>query len=417
MTIGIFITSLYPRGASQSNFQGAVLEGLRKHCPSKYRLVVFAYDLPEVLPTGDLLNYVQLRRHGWWLGNAQRLKLKSARVILRMCGLLRLKKSRFGRYISRMAKSEPPYYKQFRDLNVRLLWNLNQHELPTWLPYIRTVWDLNQRLHPMYPEYSYSRYTFDGLDANMTNSLARASYVVVGTEEGKRQAVSMYGAHESKFRVIPFPTPMLPFGKAIPKRESQFAARRPYLFYPARFWPHKNHTVIIEAIRLLRDNHNISLFCVFSGEDEGNLDYVLKYAERLGVRDLVEHVGLVPLEELAGLYCGAIALVYASAVGPDNLPPLEAMSLGCPVITAEVPGAHEQYGDAAVYFNPMDERELAIRIKDVLQDGELREILIERGRERAASWTSEDYVRSITSIFDEFSQIARAWDRCDSEFT
>jgi glycosyltransferase involved in cell wall biosynthesis len=120
---------------------------------------------------------------------------------------------------------------------------------------------------------------------------------------------------------------------------------------------------------------------------------------------------------MAYLYKGALALVYASAVGPDNLPPLEAMSLGCPVITAEVPGAREQFGDAALYFDPMNEQELASRISELLVDQSVQERLISTGRRRAESWTAEDYSRSVVSIFDEFAIIARAWEKCDSTFT
>jgi len=101
--------------------------------------------------------------------------------------------------------------------------------------------------------------------------------------------------------------------------------------------------VILEALKILKQDHSIELPCVFTGADQGNLAYVLRYAERLGVQDLIDYRGKVSDVELAALYKGAVALVYASAVGPDNLPPLEAMALACPVITADVPGAREQY--------------------------------------------------------------------------
>jgi len=90
---------------------------------------------------------------------------------------------------------------------------------------------------------------------------------------------------------------------------------------------------------------------VFSGADEGNLSYILKHAEALGVREQVDYRGRVSDEALLALYRGALALVFASAVAPDNLQPLEAMALGCPVIAADVPGAREQYGDAALFLS------------------------------------------------------------------
>ncbi len=106
-------------------------------------------------------------------------------------------------------KVEPAHYQQMRNLNVRLLWNQNQHELKTPLPYIRTIWEANHRIHSTYPKYSYSRFSCYSLDGGMGGSLLRASYVIVGTEKGRKQVVSLFGVHEDKFRLISFSTPAL----------------------------------------------------------------------------------------------------------------------------------------------------------------------------------------------------------------
>jgi glycosyltransferase involved in cell wall biosynthesis len=224
----------------------------------------------------------------------------------------------------------------------------------------------------------------------------------------------MYGVHESKVRIIPFPTPTLPVADTCPV--SRPAAELPYVFYPARLWPHKNHVVVLAAIALLKAS-DIHIKCVFSGADEGNLEYLLRYASHLGIGDRMEYVGKVPDEALGLLYKGALCLVYASAVGPDNLPPLEAMSFDCPAITAEVPGAREQYGDAALYFDPISERELASRIRELIEDPGVRRRLIENGQARAAKWSPEDYAREVIALLDEFALRSRAWERCDSAFT
>jgi glycosyltransferase involved in cell wall biosynthesis len=300
-----------------------------------------------------------------------------------------------------------------RDLNIRLLWNMNQHELKVPVPFMRTIWEANHRIHPMYPEYSHTVHGFDGLDAGMADSLARASYVITGTKEGKRQLVEMLGVSEAKVRVIPFPTPILPD----PKSESVAAPLGRYILYPARFWPHKNHVVILDALKILKQDYSIELPCVFTGADRGNLAYVLSYAKRLGIQDLIDYRGEVTDEELAALYMSAVALVYASAMGPDNLPPLEAMALACPVITADVPGAREQCGDAALYFGSTDERSLVDLLLMLLADKPIRQQQILRGKERITKLSGDDYATAVMNILDEFSAIARAWERCDSMFT
>jgi len=417
MNIGIYVTSLTPSSPSQARVQGAILEGIRRLATGRYRFIIFSHEVPESFKDTRDVAYQALEREGRWSRAALDLKSLIGRLLLLICKLTGAGGGRLSHRIGRWMRPEPKYYGQLRKLNVRLLWNMNQHELRTELPYIRTIWEANHRIHPMYPEYSYTRFTFDGLDANMTNSLARASYVIVGTEEGRRQVVSMFGVHAEKVRVVPFPTPELPTAQNGSLPPNRTVVATPYLFYPARFWPHKNHVVILSALRILQQEHNIKFACIFSGADEGNLGYVMRYAAQLGVKQQVEHVGLVTEEELVSLYTGAFALVYASAVGPDNLPPLEAMSLGCPVITAQVPGASEQYGDAALYFEPGDEHVLAQRILELNGDNALREKLICRGRARAASVTVEDYAEKVTSILDEFAVVARSWERCDSAFT
>jgi glycosyltransferase involved in cell wall biosynthesis len=154
--------------------------------------------------------------------------------------------------------------------------------------------------------------------------------------------------------------------------------------------------------------------CVLAGADGGNLDYVLRYAEQLGVRDLVDYRGQVSDAELGALYKGALALTYASGVGPDNLPPLEAMALGCPVVAADVPGAAEQFGDAALLFQPTDERELARQILRLQDEPGLRDELIRRGERLAADSAPEGYAAAVLEVLKDFSRIARAWERGDA---
>jgi glycosyltransferase involved in cell wall biosynthesis len=90
---------------------------------------------------------------------------------------------------------------------------------------------------------------------------------------------------------------------------------------------------------------------------------------------------------------------------------MEAFALGCPVIAADVPGAEEQMGDAALYFDPDSETQLAARIKELHAGPELVKSLIERGRERASRWTTRDYVAGIFQIADEFESMRRNWRR------
>lgn len=410
MSIGIFVTSLNPSSPSQAHLQRAVLSGLATVGAGRYRFIVFSYDPAPVALDGGMVHQ-PIAKYGKWGAILRRLGAKLAKGLWRAWELTGASGGRTWNFLARLSRFEPKHFQQMRDLDIRLLWNMNQHELKVPVPFMRTIWEANHRIHPMFPEYSYAGYGYDRLDAGMADSLARASYVITGTEEGKRQLVDMFGVYAAKVRVLPFPTPTLPASGA-PRAE-----RRPYVLYPARFWPLKNHVVILEALKILRTEHGLDMAGVFTGADMGNLGYVLKYAERLGVRDLVDYRHVVSDEELADLYQSAFALVYASAVGPDNLPPLEAMAFGCPVIAADVPGAREQYDAAAIYFAPTDEKELAERVLRLTRDNDLRKTLIASGKVRAAGLTAKNYAAGVVAILDEFAKVARAWERCDSAIT
>jgi glycosyltransferase involved in cell wall biosynthesis len=419
MNIGIFVISLDPFGTAQAQrrFQTAVFHGLASLTSNNYHYFVLSYKIPPEFKNSDNFTYLAIEQNprGARIRNALRTRL--SRAISFLLRLTALQNKRTDDWLRRLGNIEPKYYKQLRRLNIRILWNMNQHELKTELPYIRTIWDVNQRIYSAFPEFSYTWFGFDGLDRGLAYSLARASYVIVGTAQGKQQLVTMYGVDPSKVHIIPFPAPHLLEEKSVAKARAQIERACSYILYPARLYPHKNHIVILEAMRILRASRNVRLKAIFCGADGGNQTHILKHAERLGIRDDVEYVGLISEERLGEYYKGALALVYSSAVGPDNLPPLEAMAIGCPVIAGEVCGAREQYGDAVLYFDPMKEEELAERIYDLYQSETLRGNLIGRGRARARSWTADDYARKVVSIFDQFSLIARNWERCDSAFT
>lgn len=418
MRIGLYVTSLNPKGVSQARFQTSVLEGLARHNAGRHHFTVFADSDTTGFDDNESFAYVKLRRERKPRGTKDFLKRHFGRVGRSASRVLRLKEGRILEVLRRWRESEKierPYYAQLRESGIRLMWWVNGHELPSWLPFVKTVWEANHRIHSMYPEYSYTRFRFEGLDTPL--SLAKASYLITGTEEGKRQLITMFGVYERKVRVIPFPTPILPAGSETSRPDLVREIGRPYVFYPARLWPHKNHVVIVAALRILRDKWQLTVNLVLSGVDEGNLSYVLDYAQALGVRNQIVYAGQVSDAHLVSLYKNALALVYASAVGPDNMPPLEAMAVGCPAIVADVPGAREQYGDAALFFDPVDEVALSNLIKQLLDDPSAREVLISKGLTRAGQWSVEDYAAEVFSIFEEFELIARAWGSSEAVFT
>jgi glycosyltransferase involved in cell wall biosynthesis len=148
---------------------------------------------------------------------------------------------------------------------------------------------------------------------------------------------------------------------------------------------------------------------VLTGSDKGNLNHVSKTIAALGLTSQVHMLGFVPEADLRELYREAVSLTFPSFFGPDNIPPLEAFALGCPVVAAAVPGSEEQLGKGALLFDPADPADIARAIMNVHRDLRLRAELVQRGKEIASARSPKAYVGQICHILDAFAPIRRCW--------
>lgn len=411
MRIGIYVSNLHPAGASQRRMQSQIFEALAVGNIANVSFIVFSHD-PHVerlsapfthQPLGGTGLAHLLQRLGTF-AKSFRYHLPADRPWLKpFCWLRACKR----------AIQEPSYYAIFRQLNIRLLYNMNQHHLPSPVPFIQTVWDVNHRVHPYFPEFSYTRYGFDQLDRDLCRCLPKASFIITGTHAGRKQLCTFYGLSPQHIRVIPLPAPQLEQAEVDPIQ----LPSHPFIFYPARFWPHKDHITLLHALSHLHSSHGLSIDLVLCGQDSGGLSYILRTAEHLGVRQYLHMLGNVPDEALPQLYAHALALVFPSPVGPDNLPPLEAMALNCPVIAARTEGSDEQLQDAALFFAPHNDIELAEQIYLLHNDPLLRQTLIQKGKALIQECSPALYAQKLHHIFYEFRRISRSWERADSKFS
>ena len=297
-----------------------------------------------------------------------------------------------------------------RRKGIEFFLNISPFTLSLDVPFLAIVWDLQHRLQPFFPEVS-SNGKWLMRENDFSQVLQRATFVVTGTEAGKKEVQTFYGVADERIRVLPLPTPRFALEQSRPNPDLLTTYKLPpnFVFYPAQFWSHKNHVALLRAIEHLKRQDNLSLPVVFTGSDQGNELYVRQVANALGLHEQVHFLGHVSRETLAALYQQALALCYPSFFGPENLPPLEAFALGCPVIAANVPGASEQLGDAAILINPANEVEIADAIKTIYHDQGRREELIRRGRKRAQRFTGADFAKAVFGLLDEFENIRRCW--------
>jgi glycosyltransferase involved in cell wall biosynthesis len=184
------------------------------------------------------------------------------------------------------------------------------------------------------------------------------------------------------------------------------------------------HGVEPEFFTLAREQTEPFVLCVSTLHPHKNLDRLIRaYARRkrpwtltiagmrgffaealdrliaeLGVEESVKLTGWISREELLKLYGRAEAFVYPSTFEGFGMPVLEAMAAGIPVACSDIAPLREVAGTAALFFDPLNDDQIADALDRIVADGPLRRRLASAGPERAREFTWERAARETQAV-------------------
>jgi glycosyltransferase involved in cell wall biosynthesis len=199
------------------------------------------------------------------------------------------------------------------------------------VPMINTVWDLGHRDLPDYKEMA-SLTRFAKREFYYSRVLPNSFLVVTDSKKTSARINEIYG-------VLPDVTidaglfPAIQDSPAdIEKLDQLF--KEDYLIYPAQFWSHKNHELLVDLmIQIKKEFSDVKLY--LTGSDKGEMSRIRELIHMSNLEDCIRIFGFVDSDFLAKLIKEARALVFPSRLGPTNLPPLEALMLGTPVVVTK----------------------------------------------------------------------------------
>ncbi|MGC8976125.1 MAG: glycosyltransferase family 4 protein [Candidatus Ratteibacteria bacterium] len=266
--------------------------------------------------------------------------------------------------------------------------------------YIATIHDLTPLIsNEWFPKLNSEKFRFI-----ITKTIKRADKIIVDSVSTKNDIIKLFNYPEKDIEVIYLASDEIykPIEEKeeIEKIKKKYSINKRYILFVGTIEPRKNLVRLLNVFEKLKRKYKDYQLVIC-----GQIGWMTeKFFEKM--KDLPESVkndiiltGYLPINHLPFLYNGCECLIYPSLYEGFGLPVLEAMSCGVPVITSNISSLPEVGGDACIYVNPYDEDEIFNKLEMVLNNGEIREKLKQKGLERAKLFSWEKTAKKTIEVY------------------
>ena len=272
------------------------------------------------------------------------------------------------------------------------------HYIPPFCP-LKTVVTIHDLAYFYYPNEFLPKDLFKL--KNWTNyALKKSSKVISVSENTKKDIVKFYKIPENKIQVIhnsfnpsllsssPPPPPISPSSPPLLSK---------YILYVGTLQPRKNISALIDAFVILKKDH-LDLSLILAGKKGWLYDEIFEKVKNLNLEKSVIFSGYISEAEKNELYKNASVFVLPSLYEGFGNTPLEALAVGTPVAVSNNSSLPEICGDACLYFDPNDTIDMAKKIDMILTDPNLRQILINKGKEHVKQFSWESCAKETLEV-------------------
>ncbi len=223
--------------------------------------------------------------------------------------------------------------------------------------------------------------------------LKKALAIVTSSEFNKRELERLYPWLDMHtVSVIPLAYDQARFNQQVSGAIDNFGITKPYIVSIGRLEEKKNTARIVEAFNIVNEqrlntkDQNIQLVLV--GKPGVGYQKVKIAIEKSAYRSDIVELGYVASGDLPVLLKNAEAFVFPSLYEGFGIPVLEAMAVGCPVITSDQSALSEVAGDAALFVKPTNATQIAAAIVELLNKPQKHQELAQKGLHQALelSW-------------------------------
>lgn len=271
--------------------------------------------------------------------------------------------------------------------------------------YILTIHDLTQKYFPISGIFSALRQkTYEIV---MKHNLLKASSVICVSNYTKGDLIDNFPSFNSnKIKVIYEGLNQkfchLASTATFSALSQKHKIQKPYLLYVGVLREHKNIIGLIKAFYLILKKYNPNLQLVITGNPDPHYPAIHKTINNLRLKNKIIQTGFIqdPIA-LSSLYQSAELLVLPSFREGFGFTPLEAMVCGIPVAVSNTTSLPEICGNAALYFNPYDIKDIAEKIYQLLSDQNLKQNLIQAGFEMVKHFSWKNCAAETLKIYQQ----------------
>lgn len=269
------------------------------------------------------------------------------------------------------------------------------------IPLVAIGYDLQHLDYPFFFESEEREHRTSFLK----NLLQKSQQVICISEFTRQSFIKHFNAPKSQFSVIPICIQnrwSLLSKEAVIKHLQQLDIENcNYAFYPANYWSHKNHRMLLAAYGMYRHQFpNQPLDLVFTGTLKAEENQLREAVAVMGLSKQVHFLGFLEEEALGAVWQGCHCLVFPSLYEGFGIPLLEAMAFGKPVLASNVGSLPEVGGDAVLYFDPRKPDELVSCLAKISTDVAFANELVNRGYQRLKLFDGEQMAIEYLKIFE-----------------
>jgi glycosyltransferase involved in cell wall biosynthesis len=331
----------------------------------------------------------------------------------------RLNKIKLFNFIFKKFKIINPFEKFIKKNNYDLIFFLSPSKYIEYsgeTNFIVNLFDFNHRIENSFPEYR-SKNNIEEIDDIITTSAKKAYKIFVNTDEAKKDLQNLYNCHSSKILILPYGSSLVNLYESKNNitsflnifKKLEVSKTKNIFFYPAQFWPHKNHKYLIDAAKIL-DANNIEFRFIFCGSKKINYDYIVNQIKLNNLNDKIFIYDYLDDDQVVALYLNCLAVVVPTYVGRSSLPLLESFYFKKTIFYSKdiLDPALEKFVNAFDLKNPHD---LAHKISEFL---DLRSSRAQEKIIKAYDYYSEflnfkTRNEHVIAVLNDFKYLRKRW--------